>query len=96
MTTQSKTKTNSTAATPEMDAWGMACAVLTALRKTEEKARNSYTAIREADPANPFVKGAGEALSLFEVLQDNRKRLEDDVYQHARSSGLTVPEWPRQ
>ena len=79
----------------DMDAWTMLCSVLNALRQTEDAARGEWAALRDASPNNPFAKGIGGASALFEIAQSNRKNLENEMFQNARSCGLTVPEWQR-
>jgi hypothetical protein len=95
MTRQTQTTDTAMTDSPEMDTWPMACAVLVALDQTEAKARLDYSALRDATPDNPFAKGMTGALALAQTLQDNRRRLEADMRQFARSSGLTMPELKR-
>ena len=90
MTTKSKENK-----TPDMDPWNMACAVLTALHQTEGKARNDYHARSAAAGENPFARGVSEAGALVQVLQESRRFLEHQMYRHARSSGLVIPELKR-
>lgn len=85
------TKTNKETPT-EMTAWAMACSCLVGLYKSLSKARTEYDEAVAAADGNPMGKGVMQAANTINVIGSATSVLEQDMRQHARSSGLVVPD----
>ena len=73
------------------DAWGMACAVLSAMEQTLEKAREEFREARIAAGGNPFGAGVGAKANLVETLENALRPLRHEMHLHAKANGLLVP-----
>ena len=86
------TKTTAKPTTTAPDSpWDMACAVLTALHQTHDKAQAEYTERLEAAGGNPFAPGVGGAGHLIGKLKPALKVLEADMHDDARANALAMP-----
>jgi len=86
--------TNATDNTPatEMTAWDMASSCLVGLNKSTRKARSEYNEALAASGNNPLGPGVAAAGRVINVIGTAARILEQDMNQHARSSGLVMPE----
>jgi hypothetical protein len=75
----------------EMTAWDMASACLVGLTKSVAKARAEYNEAVAAANGNPMGRGVMSANHTINVIAAATRELEGDMRQHARSSGLTMP-----
>ena len=86
------TKVN-TAETPvEMTAWDMATACIVGLTKSVAKARAEYDEAIAVANGNPMGRGVMAANHTINVIAAATRVLEQDMRQHARSSGLAMPD----
>lgn len=74
-----------------MPTWDMACAVLTALHQTHQKAQEDYIRLLNEAGGNPFAPGTNGAGQLIMSLKPALSRLQTDMNYHARSNALTMP-----
>ena len=86
------TKTNNADTAETMTAWDMASACLVGLTKSVIKARAEYDEAVAAAEGNPMGRGVMSANHTINVIAAATRVLEGDMRQHARSSGLVMPE----
>ena len=94
MTTKNQKSASDKASSNDLNAWQMACATLSALSQSEMKARQEYDDACNVAAGIGFGAGLGEG-ALLQTLTEARRSLEADMTQHARSSGLEMPELTR-
>tara|TARA_B110000211_G_scaffold229031_1_gene286155 strand:+ start:90 stop:368 length:279 start_codon:yes stop_codon:yes gene_type:complete len=85
------TKANTADNAETMTAWDMASSCLVGLSKSVSKARTEYNEVVTAAAGNSMGKGVMQAAHTINVIAAATRVLEQDMRQHARSNGLTMP-----